>query len=330
VLASSLAVFGAWGVAVFIVLLAVAACLRFYGSLTMAALVLVILCLMCVLFLPAVESARESGRRASCSNNLKQIAISLLEYETAHGSFPPAYIVDKNGKPMHSWRALILPYLDMDPLYRTYKLNEPWDGPNNKQLTVCYPPMYYCPSDPDSHRPSAPQSSYFAVTGPNTAWDGAKPKKLADFGSDAANTILVVEVKNSGVAWLEPKDLSLDDLRNAKTGALTPSSNHGRHSDFFFNYDDVPCASAAMADGSVRFLPPGSLSPERLPKLLEIGGCKQSDLDVIASSYEAHRRPNWRNIAALAVWLISVAALLTRAVRSRRPPRTASGVASSQ
>jgi hypothetical protein len=313
-----LAVFGAWGVAVFIVLLAVAACLRFYPSLTFAALVLIILCLMGGLFLPAVESAKEAGRRAWCSNNLKQIAISLEEYHRAHGSFPPAYMADKNGKPMHSWRVLILPYLDMDPLYRTYKLNEPWDGPSNKKLLSTRPEVFTCWSDRSSYTYGVRQANYFAVTGPNTAWEGAKPKKLADFGSAAANTILVIEVQNSGIPWSEPKDLSLDDLRNAKAGALTPSSNHGPHSDFFFIYDEVPCASAVMADGSFRFLPPGSLTPERLPRLLEIGGCKQSELDAIASSYEEHRRPNWPNIAALAVWLISVAVLLTRAARSRK------------
>ena len=57
---------------------------------------------------------------------------ALQAYHQANGCFPPAYIADKNGKPMHSWRVLILPYLDYDDLYKAYDFSEPWDGPKNK------------------------------------------------------------------------------------------------------------------------------------------------------------------------------------------------------
>jgi hypothetical protein len=73
-----------------------------------------------------------------------------------------------------------------------------------------------------------------------------------------------------------------------------------------------------MADGSVRFLPPAALLPENLPKILRIGGCKQEDLNRLEASYVETRHPKWRNIAALAVWLVAVAALLTKAVRRRK------------
>jgi hypothetical protein len=322
VLASSLAVFGAWGILAFGVVSVLAIWLHFNGAWRpLAGCLFIPICLMCIATWPAVDAAKESGKRAWCSNNIKQIALALLSYESSHGTFPPAYVADKDGKPMHSWRVLILPDMDMNGYYRLYNFNEPWDGPTNKRLLTSHPEFYACPSDGVYYTSGVRQANYFAVIGPNAAWAGDKPKKLTDFGDEARNTILVVEARNSGVAWSEPKDIRLDAVgeKDADSHALAISSNHGVRSNFFFTYDDVPCAHAAMADGSVRFLPPGSLTPENLPKLLQIGGCRQVDLEVIANSYAEHRRLNWPNIAALAVWLISVIALLARAVRSRRP-----------
>jgi len=73
-----------------------------------------------------------------------------------------------------------------------------------------------------------------------------------------------------------------------------------------------------MADGSVRYLPPGSLTPGRLPRILEIGGCKEADTKPCQAGSVVHRRLNWSNIAAFAVWLLSVGVMLSKAVRSRK------------
>ncbi|MFZ1936339.1 MAG: DUF1559 domain-containing protein [Thermoguttaceae bacterium] len=76
-----------------------------------AAVPVVLVCggILLALLLPGVQSVREVARRTQCENNLKQIAVAMLSYENRYGCFPPAYIPDKNGKPMHSWRVLILP-----------------------------------------------------------------------------------------------------------------------------------------------------------------------------------------------------------------------------
>ena len=81
----------------------------------------------------------------ACANNMKRIALALRNYHTAYGCFPPAYVADKNGRPMHSWRVLILPFLKEDPLYKQYKFSEPWDGPNNKKLIAVRVMFYTCP-----------------------------------------------------------------------------------------------------------------------------------------------------------------------------------------
>ena len=81
------------------------------------------------LLLPAINAAREAGRRAACSNNIKEIEIGLLTYESAHGEFPPAATIDEAGRPLMSWRVAILPSLGQDPLYRQYDPKQPWNSP---------------------------------------------------------------------------------------------------------------------------------------------------------------------------------------------------------
>ena len=73
----------------------------------------------------------------------------------------------------------------------------------------------------------------------------------------------------------------------------------------------------AMCDGSVRSLRLDGLSADRLRKLLEVGGCAD-ERSPFANTPYGPVNLNWPNIAALAVWLLSVGALLTLAVRSRK------------
>jgi hypothetical protein len=170
VLGSSLAVFGGCGIVIFALVVGLAVYAARVKSLwSLSYLAFVLLFLICLgLLLPAVQAAQKAARRAHCQNNLKQIALALLNYEAANGCFPPAYIADKNGKPMHSWRVLILPYMEELALYKAYNFAEPWDGPKNKKLLASCPRCYQCPADPDDYGPVT-QTSYVAVVGRNAA-----------------------------------------------------------------------------------------------------------------------------------------------------------------
>ncbi len=327
VLGSSLGVFGAWGVVVFGLVVGLAICIHIATSFPSRAelvVIIIVLLFLIALLLPTVQSGRDSGHHSACCNHLKQIALALHAYHQANGCFPPAYVADKNGKPMHSWRVLILPFLEEAPLYKTYNFNEPWDGPNNKKLLASRPRVYACPSDSDAYTPSAAQTSYVAVVGPNAAWAGAKSRSLrsADFGGQASHqTVMVVETADSGVAWTDPRDLSLDAIgtNGGKSSGLSVSSHHGRVKSFFFVYEHTAGANVAIVDGSVWWLPPDVLSREDLRNILQVGGCPFYDPDFESQlQNEGQRRPNWPNIAALAVWLLSVGTLLTCAVRSRK------------
>ena len=225
VLASSMAVFGGWGILVFGAAVVLAVCVRAFRSrwsLYYVVLgVLGVLCLGCIVGLlwPAVSSPRKAGPRAACANRMRQLALALQNYYATNGSFPPAYIVGKNGKPMHSWRVLILPYLDEKALFKEYDLAEPWDGPNNRKLLAKRPEVFACPSDPIAGKPDATMTSYLAVVGPNMAWAGEKPRRANEFSS-LSHSIMLVEVANSEIEWTEPRDLSLNTLGVAKPNRL--------------------------------------------------------------------------------------------------------------
>lgn len=87
-------------------------------------------------FVRAVGDAREAARRTQCSGRCCQILVALHNYHDTYGSFPPAYLADETGKPMHSWRTLLLPYLDGAQLYNEYRFDEPWDSTHNLSIAA--------------------------------------------------------------------------------------------------------------------------------------------------------------------------------------------------
>ena len=153
--------------------------------------------------MPIVRHTSDSTKWVRCVKNLSQIGLALQNYEWDHGSLPPAFMVDKTGRPTVSWRVLILPYLDRDDLYRQIKLDEPWDSQHNLPLACLMPDIYRCPADTDA---KGGETSYVAVAGSETLWPGAKGRRLP--GTETpSSTILLVEVAHSGISWMEPRDL---------------------------------------------------------------------------------------------------------------------------
>ncbi len=148
----------------------------------------------------------------TCRNNLYECAGAIRWYESNHGHLPPAYVTDESGKPIHSWRVLILPCLDRNDLYTRYNFDEPWDGPNNRNLHGIMPVNYTCViEDRSGRRGQSTMTNYVAVVGPGTVWPGEETVKLSDLPSPES-TVLLVEVANSDIHWMEPRDLTLDEL----------------------------------------------------------------------------------------------------------------------
>ncbi len=208
--------------------------------------------LVTYMLLPGLDTDPRPFRRSECKNNLKQIAMAMYNYHDMYGTFPPAYVADKDGRARHSWRVLLLPFLEYDALYKEYRFDEPWNGPHNKLLAAQAPHVYHCPSDAGTN------ASYFAVVGPNTVFPGAKSVAIKDIVDGTPNTILLVEASDSGINWLEPRDLSYVEA----VRGINPKSGWGISS----HHTDG--AYAALADGSALFFP-SNTPAERLQFLLE-------------------------------------------------------------
>jgi prepilin-type N-terminal cleavage/methylation domain-containing protein len=97
------------------------------------------------LTLPAVQSARESARRAACSNNLRQMGIALVNYESARRWFPPGD--DALSRRNHAWSSFILPYLEEQKTAGRIDYTRPWNDPRgNAAIADLIISTYVCPS----------------------------------------------------------------------------------------------------------------------------------------------------------------------------------------
>jgi len=209
------------------------------------------------LLLPAVQSAREAARRAQCTNNMKQIGLAMHNYQSTNDAFPASAIVDKQGKPLLSWRVAILPYIEQQALYQKFKLDEPWDSPNNKELIKLMPMTYACPTQ--FVKSDAGLTTYRAFAGNGALLDPTKPTRLAEITDGTSNTLMVVEAADP-VTWTKPDDLTFDNAPGRQGAAVNgPGSKHPGG----FN--------ALFADGSVKFIKM-SINPTTLRALITKAG----------------------------------------------------------
>lgn len=164
---------------------------------------------MCIL--PTLPSGIAASRRLKCSQNLKQIGIALLNYEIEHGSFPPSYTVDAAGKPLHSWRTLILPYLEQQALYDSIDLSKPWDDPVNQKARNTRVGPYACPSA----GVAASKTTYLAIVTPSSVMRVPDSIGFKDITDDPSLTLLVMEFGDEqAVHWMAPLDASEEMVVN--------------------------------------------------------------------------------------------------------------------
>lgn len=165
--------------------------------------ILAIIGIAIALLLPATRSARPAAYRSQCNNNLKQIALALISYEADYHALPPAFTVDAEGKPLHSWRTLILPYLEQKPLYERIDLAKAWDDPANAAIGQVSVPPYRCPAAdcPANH------TLYLAIVAKNSCLCPTQPRALSEITDERGETLMVVEADlPHAVPWMAPKD----------------------------------------------------------------------------------------------------------------------------
>lgn len=164
------------------------------------------------LLLPAVQKTREAANRMSSMNNLKQLGIAMHAYHDTNGHFPPAVVTDKNGKPLYSWRVLILPYIEQEAVYRAWKLDEPWDSPNNRRLSDTVIKIFCEPTEPPTNR------THYRVfhgngaifkTGQVGIRDAGGGSRIADILDGTSNTLMIAQTRDS-VPWAAPDEIAYD------------------------------------------------------------------------------------------------------------------------
>lgn len=159
-----------------------------------------------------IQKAQEAASQSACVGRMCGIQMALRHYETIHGHFPPAFIPGPDGTPWHSWRVLILPYLGEESLYELYRFDEPWNGPNNRliadKITM---EIYQCHSGREHGRTC--NTNFVAVVGRETIFPGSNTTMSAAIKDGIDNTALIVEIGNSDIHWMEPRDLYFGSLQ---------------------------------------------------------------------------------------------------------------------
>ena len=168
-----------------------------------------------------IVDSKESAECHSCQLRLRFIGGYMTVYKERHGALPPAYLVDEDGKPINSWRILVASQFWYHFDESGFDLNKPWNGPDNSPFGIDRDPapdQLRCPAH--SGWETALFTDYVAVVGANTMWPGSKGAVPALDGSDDEK-ILLIEIINSDIPWMEPRDLTLEqalDAFNPKSG----------------------------------------------------------------------------------------------------------------
>jgi hypothetical protein len=133
----------------------------------------------------------------------------MQNYAGDHGRLPPAVVYSEDGKPLLSWRVLILPYLDQEQLFRRFRLNEPWDSEHNIKLLPEMPVAYTTLPSVARKMPEYHTICHVFV-GKGTAFESKIGLSLKDdFPNGSSNTILLVEA-GKPVPWTKPENLDYD------------------------------------------------------------------------------------------------------------------------
>jgi len=210
----------------------------------------------------ALHDARRTARRAQYGNNMKQLALGLLNFEDVYQRLPPAVHRDKDGRPLSSWRWRMVPF--MEGIMREIEYDQRWDDPANQWLsTRPWFPFCWLPDEDGVH------TNVVAITGRGTGFEEGRVVRLKDIAPD---TILAVEIANSGIPWAEPGDLDIEHVPESLARGVDGGGVH-----------------VLFADGAVWFLR-ADVPLGELREFFTIEGAKRYDREQVLGPYAIHRK----------------------------------------
>ena len=198
----------------------------------------------------AVHDVGRQAEDSQCQSRLFYLGFALRLYQDCYTSLPPPFISDDLGKPLYSWRVLMLPFCEGHGLYDEFDFTKPWNDPDNigksqgrfeRQLKS----LFSCPL---SRHTDAMQTDYFYALNVQDRW----PR---DFFHDSKTPpyVLLLESQAHSVHWSEPVDVVY--LEPGLNGLLAKiNESKATHRRGFHCY---------ASDGAVVTIAPGS-TPEHL------------------------------------------------------------------
>jgi hypothetical protein len=204
--------------------------------------------------------AESITNKSASQEKLRRLAEAMFDYcaKQAEDRLPPHAKFSSDGKPLLSWRVLLLPMLGEKELFRQFHFDEPWDSEHNRKLLTKMPRIFVSPNDGSP----TPGTTYYQVfVGKDTLFEERDGLPRSEVAKRGANTLLIVEAADA-VPWTKPQDLEYDaDKPIPKLGG---------------NFPDGICV--AFFDGKTRFINK-SVDEKTLRALISRVESQKIDLD---------------------------------------------------